>query len=201
MAAIRMASESDAAAILAIYAPFCADESPVSFETAAPTEAEFRGRIAATLAAYPWLVCEHGGEVLGYASTSQHNPRAAYAWCVNVSIYLAPAVRRMGGGRTLYTSLFAALRLQCFRNAYAGVTLPNPGSVGLHQSLGFEPVGIYRRIGYKGGAWHDTSWYQLALGDHAQSPLPPRTPAEVMASEPAAWSSALASGLPFLKIG
>jgi phosphinothricin acetyltransferase len=54
--------------------------------------------------------------------------------------------------------------------ACAGIALPNPGSVGLHESLGFRPVGVFRRVGWKDGAWHDVGWWQLPLGDPAAPP-------------------------------
>ena len=53
-----------------------------------------------------------------------------------------------------------------------GITLPNPASVALHESFGFEPVGVYRRIGWKFGAWHDVGWWQLQLRDPAELPPP-----------------------------
>ena len=76
-------------------------------------------------------------------------------------------------GRALYTSLFALLKLQGFYNALAGTTLPNPGSIGLHQAMGFQPVGVYRHIGFKCGAWHDVAWWQLVLREPGSDPLPP----------------------------
>src|SRR5262249_33144374 len=140
--------------ILAIYAPFCR-ETPISFETREPTTDEMRRRIAKTVKSLPWLVCEEGGLILGYAYASPHRERAAYGWSVDVSVYIREGLRRRGLGRALYTSLFAILQLQGFYNAVAGTALPNPGSVGLHQAMGFQPVGVYRNIGFKCGAWHD----------------------------------------------
>ena len=67
----------------------------------------------------------------------------------------------LGVGRSLYTSLFAILQLQGFYRALAGITLPNPGSVGLHQAMGFQPLGTYQNIGYKCGQWHDVSGFSL----------------------------------------
>ncbi len=67
------------------------------------------------------------------------------------------------------------LTVQGYINAYAGITLPNPGSVGLHESLGFEPVGVYRHVGYKCGAWHDVAWYQKLLQPLPFQPGEPRS--------------------------
>src|SRR5205823_4346286 len=90
-----------------------------------------------------------------------------------VSAYVRQDRHRRGVGRALYTRLFEILRRQGFVNAFAGITLPNPGSVGLHEAMGFEFIGVYRGIGYKGGAWHDVGWYQLALQRRPDNPAPP----------------------------
>jgi L-amino acid N-acyltransferase YncA len=108
-------------------------------------------------------VLEEDGEVAGYAYASQHNSRAAYRWAVDVAVYVDPSRRRRGAGRRLYGALLEELRERGYRIACAGITLPNDASVGLHEALGFEPVGIYRRVGWKAGAWHDVGWWQLEL--------------------------------------
>ena len=79
----------------------------------------------------------------------------------------------------MYTALFDILRLQGYINAYAGVTLPNPASVGLHKSMGFEPVGVYRHVGYKCEAWHDVGWYEKLLQPLPVDPEPTKTLEEV----------------------
>lgn len=169
---IRLATLDDAQAIRDIYAPFC-ESTPVSFETQAPSVEEMRRRIAKTLESLPWLVRERAGDIIGYAYASQHRERAAYRWSVDVSAYVRDGCRRTGVGRALYTQLFELLRRQGFYTALAGITLPNPGSVGLHESMGFETIGVYRRIGFKCGEWHDVAWYQLALRDFADEPAEP----------------------------
>jgi phosphinothricin acetyltransferase len=174
--AIRPADPAcDAAACAAIYAPFVADTA-VSFEEAAPDAHELAARIAA---AHAWLVCERDGEVVGFAYGSRHRERAAYRWAADVSVYIDPAHQGQGVGRALYEALFERLRAQRLRIACAGITLPNPASVRLHESLGFEPVGVYRAIGWKAGAWHDVGWWQLRLlpqDDHAGTPPPEPEP-------------------------
>jgi L-amino acid N-acyltransferase YncA len=188
---IRLARTDDDAGVHAIYAPFC-EHTVVSFETEAPSVEEMAGRIARTLQFHPWLVCEEGGRVLGYAYATSHRQRAAYRWSVEVSAYVADGHRRRGLGRAMYTSLFRVLELQGFCNAYAGVTLPNPASVGLHEAMGFVPVGVYRRVGYKFGAWHDVGWWQLALLPHPPHPAEPRPVGEVAGGP--TWEAALAAG-------
>lgn len=168
---IRLATPDDAPGVADVYAPYCA--TPISFELEPPTHDDIRGRMARVLEAYPWLVALEGDRVVGYAYAGRHSERAAYLWSVNVSVYIDQAHHRRGIGRALYLDLFDRLRRQGFINAHAGVTLPNAGSVGLHASLGFEPVGVYRAVGYKCGRWHDVAWYQLRLQDPADPPSCP----------------------------
>ena len=138
---IRLAGPGDAAQVAAIYAPHVTGAS-TSFEYAPPDAAEMAARIASTRAHAPYLVLETGGGVLGFAYASKHRERAAYQWSVDVSVYVHERAHRRGVGRALYESLFALLRLQGFYSAHAGITLPNPASVGLHEALGFRPVGV-----------------------------------------------------------
>jgi phosphinothricin acetyltransferase len=188
---IRLARPEDAVEVAAIYAPFVTG-SATSFEYAPPDAAEMAARIASTLAYAPYLVFESGAEVLGFAYASKHRERAAYQWSVDVSVYTHDRARRQGVGRALYTSLFALLRLQGFYTAHAGISLPNPASVGLHEALGFRPVGVYRSVGFKRGAWHDVGWWQLALRERTGTPDPPRSITEAQADPE--WGRALAAG-------
>ncbi len=166
-----MATPGDAAQLAEIYRPVVAG-SAISFELEPPSPAEMEERLRAVLAHAPWLVCEEAGALAGYAYASKHRERAAYRWCVDVSVYIREGQRRGGVGRALYRSLFALLRLQGFCAAHAGVTLPNPASVGLHESFGFLPVGVYRKVGFKSGAWHDVGWWQLELRERRGEPPP-----------------------------
>lgn len=168
---IRIATAADAAQLSAIYAPIVAGTA-ISFELEPPSPAEFERRLAAVADFAPWLVWDEGGTLAGYAYASRHRERAAYRWCVDVSVYVRDGRRRGGVGRALYRSLLALLGLQGFCAAHAGVTLPNPASVGLHESLGFRPVGVYPKVGFKGGAWHDVGWWQLELRQRLGEPPP-----------------------------
>jgi L-amino acid N-acyltransferase YncA len=155
-------SARDAEAIAAIYAPFVTN-TPVSFEDVAPTAAEVAGRIERLTETHAWLVAEDGDEILGYAYGCPHRERAAYQWATEVSVYVDPRHHRRGAGRALYEALFPRLEERGYRLALAGIALPNDASVGLHEACGFEPVGVYRRIGFKHGRWHDVAWMQRRL--------------------------------------
>ena len=192
---IRLAQETDADAIAAIYAP-SVDATAVSFETVAPDRQEMGRRVSRTLEALPWLVCDLGGQPAGYAYAARHNERSAYQWSVNTSVYIDARFQRRGIGRGLYLSLFAILAAQGYVNAYAGITLPNPGSVGLHEAMGFEKVGVYRNVGFKFGAWHDVGWWQLALREHEKRPPAPIDVAAVVGQS--GWDALLARGEPVI---
>lgn len=170
---IRIATLDDAAAIAAIYAPYV-EETTISFETEAPDAAEMARRIGKTAGVYPWLVHEQDGRVMGYAYASAHRERAAYRWSTDAAIYLEPAAHRRGIGRGLYRRLFRILELQGFHNVFGGITLPNPASVGLHEACGFKPVGVYREVGHKFGAWRDVGWWGLRLASPAGEPGEPK---------------------------
>jgi len=181
-ATIRGVEGADAKAIRNIYAPFVTD-SATSFEAEPPDVMTMEGRIREQRDRFPWLVYEAGGEVLGYAYASPHRAaRKAYQWCVEVSIYLDARMRRRGLGKALYGALFDLLRRQGYINAYAGITLPNEGSRRLHESLGFLPVGVYPRIGFKSGKWHDVVWLQLRLQEPGV-PVPELLPAKDLLAE------------------
>ncbi len=196
-ARIRLAREADADPIRSIYAPVVA-HTVISFEVDPPTTEEMRRRMAEVLTGFPWIVCENGGHVLGYAYATGHRARAAYRWSVDTSVYVDGPARGMGVGRALYRSLLNLLVLQGFCNAYAGITLPNPASVGLHEAMGYRAVGVYRSVGFKQGAWHDVGWWHLALGPYPREPAAPRALEAVR--ETPAWVAAAAAGLPFLRL-
>jgi phosphinothricin acetyltransferase len=176
---IRLATPADAAAVAAIYAPYVC-ETAACFEVVPPDAAELARRIREVGAAYPWLVAEQEGEILGYAYGTRHRPRRAYQWCTEVSVYVRRSGHRTGIGRRLYQPLLELLRLQGFINAYAVITLPNPGSVAFHEGLGFRHFTVFPAIGYKLGCWHDVGWYVKVLAPHPSTPADPLPMAELL---------------------
>jgi L-amino acid N-acyltransferase YncA len=169
---IRDATERDAEACAAIYAPYVTDTA-ISFETEPPSPADMAERIAAASRTHAWLVLEDEGRVVGYAYGGPFHRRAAYRWACEVSAYLELGRRRTGGGRALYEALLTRLTERGFRMAVAGMTLPNEASVAFHRAMGFEPVGTYRRIGFKHGTWHDVAWTQRPLATGEDPPPEP----------------------------
>lgn len=177
---LRGATPDDGAACAALYAPIV-ERTVISMEIQPPDAAAMAERIAATLPTHPWLVAERDGAVVAYAYAAPHRSRAGYRWSADVSAYVAEPERGRGLGRALYRRLIATLTLQGFANAYAGIALPNPASVGLHEGLGFRPVGVYRNVGFKLGRWIDVGWWGLAL---RAADSPPEEPIPFAALRP-----------------
>jgi phosphinothricin acetyltransferase len=162
---IRAGTEADASAMLAIYRPYV-ENSVISFEQEVPSIGEYTQRVRKYIQAWACVVAEADGQIVGYAYGSAHRERAAYQWSVETTIYVAQGAQRVGIGRRLYKALLPKLRDKGYCNAYAGVALPNPGSVGVHLAVGFQPIGTFPRVGYKFGQWRDVAWFYLALREH-----------------------------------
>lgn len=173
---IRTAALDDAAALLAIYAPYV-EQTAITFEYEVPSLEEFRGRIAHTLRRYPYLVAEENGEILGYAYTGPFGERAAYSWAVETSIYLRQDIRGRGLGKRLYQALEDVSRAQHMQSLYACIAYPDAddahlsgNSVAFHAHLGYTTVGRFPHCGYKFGTWYNMTWMEKTLGDHAVPP-------------------------------
>lgn len=178
MIRIRAATQADAGAIAAIYAPHVL-VGIASFETEAPDAAGIAARMAASDGLYPWLVAiaDSGaapGEVVAYAYATRFRERAAYRFVVETTVYVAETAQRQGAGRLVYTALIETLRAQGFTRAIGAIALPNAGSVALHEAVGFRAAGLYDAVGYKHGRWIDVGYWQCDLNEPATSPVEPR---------------------------
>lgn len=194
---IRMAAAADAEQILDIYRPVVLS-TPISFEYEPPSVSEMVARIEKTLPQYPWLLCELDGRVAGYVYAGVYRQRTAYQWSTEVTAYVHEQYRGRGVGSTLYRVLFELLVLQGYYNAFAGITLPNPASVALHESVGFKPIGVYHHVGYKFGQWHDVGWWEHALQASKPEPEPPRSIQDILAAQ--AVSEVLERGRAFIRV-
>jgi len=164
---IRPAVEADFTAIAAITNSYIA--TAIHFGYHPVTAAELRATWETGRDRYPWRVADDGA-VVGYAKAGTWRSRDAYRWTAEVGIYVDRGRHRAGIGRALYLELLAALTSAGFRSAVGGITLPNPGSVALHDALGFEHVGTVLDAGYKHGAWHDVAFYQRRLRTDDRGP-------------------------------
>jgi phosphinothricin acetyltransferase len=157
---VRDATDQDIDAIAAIYAREVL-EGFASFELEPPPRSRWEDKIAAP--GDHLLVVETDDGVAGYAHSGTYRPRPGYRHTRETSVYLAPAAQGRGLGRLLYDDLLARLRADGAHLALAGVALPNPASVRLHESVGFEHLGTMREVGRKLDRWIDVAWYQLRL--------------------------------------
>lgn len=172
MVLIRLAAASDAAAIATLYAPFV-ESSRASFEEVPPDADEIGRRLAGGSIAYPWVVAERGGELVGFTSSTAFRQRSAYRWAVETGVYVAAGLQRQGIARRLGERLIEELSTRGFVTAVAGITLPNAASVGLHEALGYAPAGLIRGAGFKLGQWADIGYWQRDLGRRGTPPPEP----------------------------
>ncbi|MDN3921927.1 GNAT family N-acetyltransferase [Roseateles violae] len=162
---LRLSTEADIPAIQAIY-EHAVLHGTGTFETEVPEPAEMARRRAEVLSrGLPWLVAERGGQVLGYAYANYFRPRMAYRFCLEDSIYLAPAAQGQGLGRLLLAELIARCEAAGARQMLAVIgDAENKGSIGLHAALGFEHTGVLKSSGWKFGRWLDVVLMQRQLG-------------------------------------
>jgi phosphinothricin acetyltransferase len=174
---VRAATPADAEAIAALYAPYVTDTT-ITFEIDPPDAAAMARRIATVTQAYPWLVGERDGVVIGYAYASRYRERAAYRWVCETAIYLAQEAtgKRLGG--PLYTALLDTLEDYGYVAAIGVIALPNRPSVRLHEKLDFERIGTQPRVGFKNGVWCDVGLWQLDLAPRRRTPAEPGPPAQ-----------------------
>ncbi len=166
---LRMASPSDAPAMLGIYGQ-CIGTS-ITFELVLPSMEDFAGRVVSVLAEHPWIVCtEDSGEVIGYAYAHRLMGRGAYRWSAELSVYVDEGHRGMGAAHALYGALLDILKLQNVVNVFACVTVPNRPSESFHRSMGFQEVGRFCQAGYKAGGWHDVVWFETEINPRIDDP-------------------------------
>jgi L-amino acid N-acyltransferase YncA len=169
---VRLATASDAGEIIQIYAPSVLTTA-TSFETVVPPIEEMQTRIESCLEKFPWIVALVDGRISGYVYASKHREREAYQWSCECSVYVRDVFKGKGIGKILYELLFQVLKIQGFRNVYAGITLPNETSVRLHEKCGFTAFAKYDRVGYKFGHWHTVGWWKLQINNYDLDPPPP----------------------------
>ncbi|MBS6396970.1 MAG: N-acetyltransferase [Clostridiales bacterium] len=175
---IRTAVEADAGALLSIYAPYVKNTA-VSFEYAVPSEAEFTERIRTIQSKYPYLVAEYDGETAAYAYAAPFHPRAAYAWCVETTIYVKETMRGRGIGRVLYSRLESTLKEMGILNLNACIASPSiedeyltHASESFHRHMGYTKVAEMHSSGFKFQRWYNTIWMEKMLGAHTENPAP-----------------------------
>jgi L-amino acid N-acyltransferase YncA len=161
---IRFAQANDISAILAI-SNWAAANTPANFAIEPESLDSWMESWTKTHTMHPWLVAIEGTTVVGFAKASPHRGRCAYAWTAEVSVYVQHDHHGRGIGKALYAQLIPILRDQGYVTLIAGITLPNPASERLHESFGFKPIGVFRRVGWKFDHWHDVGYWEAMLHD------------------------------------
>ena len=169
---LREACADDASRLLEIYAPYI-EHTAITFEYEVPSVEEFKQRIINTLTMYPYIVALQNDRIVGYAYASAFHVRSAYAYNVEMSIYVDINERHKHIGRFLYEALEGCLRKQGFLNVNACIAYPQiedeyltKDSVRFHEKLGYEMVGTFHQCGYKFGRWYDMVWMEKMIGEH-----------------------------------
>lgn len=162
---IRLATTDDAAAIAAIYNHYVSTTT-ITFEEQAVQVDEMARRIEEVGARLPWYVFERDGLVIGYAYATPWRVRSAYRFSVESTVYVAQGYSRQGIGSRLYKALLDDLRAREIQVVLGGISQPNPGSVSLHESLRFEKVAHFKRVGRKFEQWIDVGYWELQLSSH-----------------------------------
>ena len=168
---VRLATAGDLSTIQDIT-NWAIENTPAHFATAKEDIESWQLAFAASQDRYPWLVHESDGTVTGFAKGTRFRDRHAYTWTAEVSVFVHPDHHRKGIGHALYRVLLPLLEAQGFQTAIAGITLPHAASEALHAKMGFRKVGTITHAGFKLGAWHDVSYWQLDLARTAGAPRP-----------------------------
>ncbi len=165
MPTIRPSQDADLPSITAIYTHHVLHGTG-TFEIDPPGLTEMTSRRADVLAkGLPYLVLCEDDQVVGFAYCTWFKPRPAYRFSAEDSIYLAPQVAGRGWGRLLLAELAAQAQRLGVRKLIAVIgDSANLGSIKVHQSIGFEPVGVLKSCGWKFGQWRDVVLMDKALG-------------------------------------
>ena len=173
MASIRLVNpKTDSEQIAAIYYPYVVNTA-ITFDTLPVEGRVFSDKITKSMTIYPWLVCEHNGELLGYASGGQFRDKNSFDWTVETTIYVKEAAQGLGIGTSLYKALINCLTIQNFNLCIGIITIPNPTSINLHESLGFKKEGTIKKAGFKLGRWHDIGLWVKQISKHNYNPSYP----------------------------
>ncbi|WP_375206557.1 GNAT family N-acetyltransferase [Hyphococcus sp.] len=161
---VRPAERRDLEAITALYNHFV-ENTAVTFDVGAFTVKAREPWFAQFAADGPHrlFVAEREGAFAGYAGSMAFKAKKAYSTSVETTIYVAPVFAGAGVGKTLYERLFSALGREDVHRAYAGIALPNDGSIRFHRRFGFKEIGTYHEVGRKFGRYHDVTWFEKRL--------------------------------------
>jgi phosphinothricin acetyltransferase len=163
--AIRAATLDDLDALTDIYNHYIVNTA-ITFDLQTFTAGERRGWFDDHRTSGPHrllVAIDRDDRCLGYASSSRWRPKPAYNTTVETSVYCHPDAVGRGCGTALYAALFAVLENEDVHRSVAGVSLPNPASLALHENFGFRPVGVFHAVGRKFDKFWDVAWFERPL--------------------------------------
>jgi phosphinothricin acetyltransferase len=166
---LRPVVPEDAPEIAEIY-NYYIKNTVITFEEDLVNPRTVAERIKEIIPRYPWFVWEAGGKLAGYAYAHAWNERTAYRFTAEDSVYLKPGWERRGIGRRLLERLIEELRRRQIHTLMSVITVPNPASVGLHESLAFKKTGQFNAVGFKQGRWLDVGYWELILDARESGP-------------------------------
>lgn len=159
---LRLVTSQDSKEILAIYAPYI-KETVITFEYDIPSLEEFTNRVVTISKNMPYIVATNNNEIIGYGYASLYRERRAYAWAVELSIYVDNTKKQRGVGTKIYDAILGLLKELGYCRVYSCVTYPNPPSIAFHTKYGFQEIGVFHKAGYKFGKWFDILWLELDI--------------------------------------
>ena len=183
MAVIRLANpNADSEQLAAIYYPYVINTA-ITFDTKPVEGHSFHDKMTKSMSVYPWLVCEHEREIMGYTHGAQFRDKDAFKWTVETTVYVKEAAHGLGIGKSLYKTLINCLKLQNFGLCIGVITLPNPTSEYLHENLGFKKGMVIKKAGYKLGKWHDVGIWSADISSQGDKPTSPLTLPEIRSTK------------------
>lgn len=172
MVKVRTATLEDMEQTLEIYR-YYVENTAITFEYKVPTLEEFQNRYQNITKKYPYIVATENEKIVGYAYAGAFNPREAYDWAVETTIYCDQNCRKKGVGKTLYNVLETILKEQGIINLNACIGYPieedehlTRNSVQFHEHLGYKWIGEFTKCGYKFGTWYNMVWMEKIIGKH-----------------------------------
>ncbi len=163
---VRPVSSADFQAIADIYNYYVA-HSVATFDEVTVSVADIEHRVAKVKAhRLPWFVAEDGpNNVLGYGYANPWKTRSAFRFTVELTVYLSCEARSQGWGTKLYSAVLGDLKESPVKTVVAGITLPNPASVAIHEKFGLRKVAHFENVGFKFERWLDVGYWQADMDE------------------------------------
>lgn len=160
---IREATLEDAAGIATIWNQQIRDTA-ATFNSVEKSVEGLRAEIAAKAKqGQAFLVAESAGTVVGFALYGQFRSGVGYAYSMEHTVYLAPAVQGRGVGRALMHTLETRAATAGVHSMLGGISAENASGIAFHLAIGYKEVARIPQVGRKFGRWMDLVLVQKML--------------------------------------